>query len=414
MERQALPFARPELVAPAGTPKKLKTAFRFGADAVYLGLERYSMRAQAGNFALDELEWALGYAHAREKKVFVALNIQPFDDDFEGLESTLRTLAALGPDAVIVADAGVVALARQVAPNLRLHLSTQASVTNARAARFWASQGLERIVVARELDLEKLGTLVAGADVDIEAFAHGAVCIAYSGRCLLSLYWAGEERDPRRGGCSQACRWRYRELEDRRRPGEGNPIEQDERGTYFFDAKDLCTIPLLDRLLATGVRALKLEGRTRSAHYLASTIDVYRHATERLAAGDVAGFSAAKEEYIAELMRPSKRELSTHFLGGEQDSMDAYNPKGPTKGPADAWGELLRNDGDRVLVELSNPVEVGQGFEVRDVGLSIERGVVRMTSEDGGPLERARAGTRVWLDGRFRATEGAIVRPSGT
>lgn len=394
---------RPEILAPAGTPARLRTALRFGADAVYLGLKQFSLRSQAGNFDDDELEWALTYAHERRRRVYVAVNIQPFDSDLGGIERALRTLDQLGPDAVIVADPGVLALARQVAPRLRLHLSTQASVTNAGAARFWFAQGFDRIILARELSLEQLGVLARDAGGELEVFCHGAVCIAYSGRCLLTLYWAN--RDTRRGECAQACRWAYRAIEDRRRPGQANPIEQDERGTYFFDARDLCALPVLDRLLATGVRSLKIEGRTRSPLYVAAVTDVYRTAAEQLASGDNAAFEDSKEAYLAELGRASARPLSTHFLTGEQDLPETYVPDGALRrGHGDYVGEVVASDGSSVEVELSHPVRPGDRLEVRDRGMRIE---------PADPLtESRRRGERVRLRGRFEATPGALVRRS--
>jgi len=397
--------SRPEILAPAGTPAKLRTALHFGADAVYLGLKQFSLRSQAGNFDDDELEWALTYAHERGRRVYVTVNIQPFDSDFGGIERALRTLEQLGPDAVIVADPGVLALARREAPGLALHLSTQASVTNAGAARFWFDQGLQRIILARELSLEQLSVLVRDAGGELEAFCHGAVCIAYSGRCLLTLYWA--QRDTRRGECAQACRWRYRAIEDRRRPGQANPIEQDERGTYFFDARDLCALPVLDRLVATGVSSLKIEGRTRSPLYVATVVDVYRTAVEQLAAGEGAAFEAAKEAYLAELGRASGRPLSTHFLTGEQDLPETYIPEGALRGgQGDYVGEVVAADGASVEVELKNPIRPGDCLEVRDRGMRIE-------SADA-VTESRRRGQRVLLRGRFEAGLGALVRRCST
>ncbi len=392
---------RPEILAPAGTPAKLRTALHFGADAVYLGLKQFSLRSQAGNFDDDELEWALSYAHERGRRVYVTVNIQPFDSDLDGIERALRMLEQLGPDAVIVADPGVIGMARRVAPRLALHLSTQASVTNAGAARFWFAQGLDRIILARELSLEQLGVLARHADGELEVFCHGAVCIAYSGRCLLTLYWAG--RDTRRGECAQACRWGYRAIEDRRRPGQANPVEQDERGTYFFDARDLCALPVLDRLVATGVSSLKIEGRTRSPLYVATVVDVYRQAVEQLAAGDSASFEGSKEAYLVELERASARPLSTHFLTGEQDLPETYVPDGSLrKGSGDQVGEVVASDGASVVVELTHPVKPGDRLEVRDRGMRIEPAdAVR---------ERFQRGQRVRLRGRFEAGPGALVR----
>ena len=407
----------PEVLAPAGTPAKLRAALHFGADAAYLGLERYSLRAMAGNFSWDELEWALGYAHERGRRIYVALNVLPFDVDLEGLEQTLRRLATLGPDAVIVADPGVLAMARRLAPDVPVHLSTQTSVSNAAAARFWFAQGVRRIVVARELSLPQLASVAAGAGGQIEAFVHGAVCIAYSGRCFLSLYWAPGQRDPRSGSCAQGCRWPYRSvggqaIEDRLRPGQANPIEQDERGTYFFDAKDMCALPVLDEMMATGVRALKIEGRSRSAYYVGVTVDVYRHAVDRLAAGDLAGFRAAREAYEIELARAARRGFSTHFLTGDQDRAEAYNPEGSKPdGRAEYVGDVTRNTGDELWVAVTNPVRPGVPLQIRDRGLACEEiAAPSLRGEGGEPLEMAHRGRVVRLAGRFSAQPGALVR----
>jgi U32 family peptidase len=405
--------AVPELVAPAGDLERLKVALRFGADAVYLGLRRLSLRGFATNFGWDELEWALGHAHGLGRRVYVAVNVQPFDDDWPELEATLRRLESLRPDAVIVADPGVVTLARAVAPSVPVHLSTQESVTNAAAARFWMAAGVRRICVARELTLERLASVVAGAGGPIEAFVHGAVCVAWSGRCFTSLYWAG--RDPRRGECAQACRWQYRFIEDRRRPGEANPVEADERGTYLFDAKDLCSLPLLDRLVATGVRALKIEGRTRSEHYVGVVVDVYRDALDRLAAGDTEGFRAREELWLAELRRPSHRGFSTHFYGGGMPGPDAYNPEGSRRERhGDFVGMVVDRRDDHLVVALRNPVRPLDRIEVRSPGLRCETAVVgEVRDAEGALLDFGRSPQTVRVMGRFEAEAGALVRRGG-
>ncbi len=402
--------ARPELLAPAGDPTKLRTALHFGADAVYLGMKRFSLRAAVGNFTEDELEWAVAYAHERGRKVYVAVNIQPFDSDFPALESDLARLARIGPDALIVADPGVLALARRVAPALPLHLSTQASVTNGAAARWWLEQGLARVIVARELDLAQLAAIAAACPRRVEAFAHGAVCIAFSGRCLLSLYWA--DRDTRRGACAQACRWPYREIEDRRRPGQGNPVEEDERGTYFFDAKDLCALPLLDRLVATGVASLKIEGRTRSAYYVGVTVDVYRHALGLLAAGDLDGFRAAVPGLVAELARPQHRGFSTHFLGGEENDPASFNPTGSfADGRTEYVGQIEGTTAGGLVLRVVNPVRPGDELELRDAGMVVVPVVARpLVDVAGRELAVALPGTRVILVGGHPAGSGALVR----
>jgi len=402
---------KPELLAPAGTPEKLEVALHFGADAVYLGLKHFSLRSAAGNFTLDELEWALRLAHARGRRVYVAVNIQPFDSDLPGVERVLSDLADLGPDAIIVADPGVLELCRRRAPAIPLHLSTQASVTNAAAARFWIEQGVRRIIVARELSLEQLAALVASAPGEIEAFVHGAVCIAYSGRCLISLYWA--DRDPRRGACAQGCRWRYRvALEDERRPGLWSPLEQDERGSYFFDALDLCALPVLERLVATGVRALKIEGRTRSPLYVGTAVDVYRRAIDLVAAGDLATLARERPALQAELLRPVNRGVSTHFLTGDQDAPESYNPRGSyADGRARYVGRITERTAEGLLLELRNPLQPGETLELRDRGLCCEPlRLERLEREDGTSLEAGHAGETLLLRGSFRAGPGALVR----
>jgi len=462
------PPKRPEILAPAGTPQKLKTALHFGADAVYLGLKQYSMRSFAGNFDADQLEWAVDYAHQRGRKVYVALNIQPFDDDFKGLERSLGLLARLGPDGIIVADPGVLKLAQKEAPAIPVHLSTQTSVTNAAAARFWFSAGIRRIILAREISLERL-TRLAGAlytfvdrgigessvplgkseegayreyatderhsqrlrgpsrialngsvgrsrsPGELEVFAHGAVCVAWSGRCLLSLYWAN--RDPRRGSCAAACRWPFNAIEDRLRPGQPNPVEQDEQGTYFFDAKDLCALPLLDRLMATGIHALKIEGRTRSPHYVAVTTDVYRHAAERIAAQEVEAFREDREWYMDELARPPCRGFSTHFLDGEEDLAASYNPEGSYAGGGnfDYVGRIERATSEGLVLRVQNAIQPGQPLEVRDQGMVCEAMTPDpLEDEQGIPLEKARTGDTVLLRGRFKSGPEAIVRRSAS
>lgn len=404
----------PELVAPAGTPEKLKVALHYGADAVYCGLKQYSMRAFAGNFSFDQMEWALQYAHQRNRKVYVTVNVLATEEDLPGLAVALAKLQQLRPDGIVVGDAGVVALARKHAPKIPLHLSTQLSVTQHAAANFWFGQGIKRIVVARELTIEQLTKLVGGATGAIECFIHGAVCIAYSGRCLLSLYWAN--RDPRVGACAQGCRWQYRELEDTRRPGLPNRVEEDERGTYFFDAKDLCALPVLDRLVATGVKALKIEGRTRSEHYLAVVTDVYRNALDVLAMGDQDRFQARQGEWLAELKRPVQRGFSTHFLAGGEPGPEAYNPEGSQlSGRNDYRGRIVAVTPEHVDVLVRYPFAAGDSLELRDAGLvTIPVTMPSLLTTAGEPVGLARPNDVVRIPGQYAVSPGALLRIAKT
>lgn len=397
----------PEIVSPAGTPDKLRTAFHFGADACYLGLKQFSLRAFAGNFELDQLEWAVGYARERGKKIYVTLNILPFDTDLDAMTRILKKLHQIGPDALVVGDPAAIELARENAPSIPIHLSTQFSVSNHLGAKFWFRQGIKRIVVARELSVEQLSNIASHASGPIEAFVHGAVCVAWSGRCMLSAYWATPDRDARRGSCAQGCRWRYTELEDSRRPGQRNLVQEDERGTYFFDAKDLCAMPVLGRLLQSQVSAWKIEGRTRSELYVGVTADVYRHAREHLPKDP-----ARVEQYMDELSRLTNRGFSTHFLEGHDPGREAYNPEGSYGAGRNVYaGKVTANKGDALLVDLKYIVDVGDRLEVRDAGLQSETvKLAEIRDEKGTVTDRGRAGTTLLVPGAFSATPGALVR----
>ena len=400
---------KPELLAPAGNLAKLRTAFLFGADACYVGLKRFSMRQFAGNFSMETLEEGLAIARAMEKRVYVTVNILPNEVELPDMADHFRKLEGLRPHGVIVGDAGAFALARKVAPGLRLHLSTQMSVTNSASARFWFEQGISRIVLARELSIDEIGALVRRVPGPLEVFIHGAVCIAYSGRCLLSLYWAG--RDPRRGACAQGCRWKYAELEDRLRPGVGNPVVEDERGTHFFDASDLCSLPVFDDLVATGVEALKIEGRTRSQQYVGVVTDVYRTAIDTLWSQGREGFRRRLPELTKELENLTQRGFSTHFLTGEVPA-DSYNPGGSKLGNRNRFlGEVVERHAGGLRVRLSNEVRPGEVVEGRSPRRQSERTVLdQIRSRDGEILELAQHGMIIEVPGEFEANAGALVR----
>ena len=401
---------RPEILAPAGDVEKLMTAFHFGADSVYVGLKRHSLRNFARNFELDELEFSIRYAHERGCKVYVALNMLPYDEDLADMTADIRRLGQLRPDAVIVADPGVLALVRQEAPTLPIHLSTQANVTNATSARFWFDQGIERIVVARELGLDRLKQMATDVPGEVEAFVHGAVCISYSGRCFLSHYWTG--RDANRGECAQACRWKYREVEEQRREGEHHYLMEDERYTYFFDARDLCALPVLERLFDAGVTAWKIEGRMKSQHYVAVTTDVYRQAADWLAAGEKERFAAALPELQQEVARVSNREFSTHFLPGGVPDVNSYNRAGSTYRNAGAFvGTVVARSEHFVDVKLKNKLEPGSALELRDRGLLREPlEVGPLFLPNGDTIDHGRQEAVVRVPGAFKSGVGAIVR----
>ena len=270
---------KPELLCPASSLPVLKTAIHFGADACYVGGDMYSLRAKAENFSDHELKEAVSYAHERGKKVYVTVNVIPQDGEIEGIKEYLKTLSEIKPDALLIADPGVFSMARELCPDIDIHVSTQANNTNYRTFLFWHSLGAKRVVTARELSLKEIKDIREHipSDLEIESFVHGSMCISYSGRCLLSDYFTG--RGANMGECTHPCRWRYHVVEETR-PGEYLPVFENERGTYIFNSKDLCMIEHIPSLIDAGVDSFKIEGRMKTALYVASTARAYRRAID--------------------------------------------------------------------------------------------------------------------------------------
>lgn len=310
-----------ELLAPAGDLEKLKMAVIYGADAVYIGGESFGMRTASKNFTFQEMLEGVQFCHDRGKKIYVTLNIIPHNDDFEGLEEYLKYLAEIKVDAVIVADPGMLMMVKQHIPQMEIHLSTQANNTNLYSARFWYQQGVKRIVIARELSFDEIKQFrkEIPKDMEIEAFVHGAMCISYSGRCLMSNYMTG--RDANRGACAHPCRWKYSIVEEKR-PGEYFPIEEDESGTYIFNSKDLCMIDSIQEIIESGIDSLKLEGRVKTSYYVATVVRAYRIAIDSYYA-DPQNYSFDKN-LLDELKKASYRDFTHGFYTGKPDS-DAQN-----------------------------------------------------------------------------------------
>ncbi|MDD2534240.1 MAG: U32 family peptidase [Eubacteriales bacterium] len=269
-----------ELLAPAGDRSKMEMAIAYGADAVYVGSQHFSLRAHSKNFSLTELHSAIAYAHERSVKVYVAANILAHQQDMSGVRDLVRELKPLQPDALIISDPGVFSIARQEAPEIALHISTQASVTNGESARFWAEQGASRIILARELTLPEITSIRHDLPphIELEAFVHGAMCMAYSGRCLLSNFLVN--RGANQGECSQSCRWEY-EVREVKRPDQPLLLTEDERGTYLMNSKDLCMIEHIPALVQAGLTSFKIEGRVKSSFYVATVVKAYREALDR-------------------------------------------------------------------------------------------------------------------------------------
>ena len=306
---------KPELLAPAGNLEKLKTAINFGADAVYLGGNKLNLRASADNFTIEELKEGLEYAHSRGRKVHVTLNIIPHNEDLIGIEEYIRELYEIGVDAVLIADPGIMSIVREVAPNLEIHLSTQASNLNYKSALFWHKIGIKRIVAAREMSLEELRELRRELPeiCDIEAFVHGAMCMGYSGKCLLSNYITGG--DSNRGTCTQPCRFKYH-LYEEKETGNYKKVNKGDNGMYFMNSKDLCMIEHIPELIEAGINSLKIEGRIKSSYYVASVVKAYRQAIDKYME-DPKNYKY-DPKWMEELEKPSHRPYTTGFYFDEE------------------------------------------------------------------------------------------------
>ena len=302
---------KPELLAPAGDMERLKMSVLYGADAVYLAGTSFGMRSFAGNFPAEELPEAVRYAHEHGVKVHVTVNTMPRSDELAGLPAHLELLDQSGVDALIIADLGVFRAAEKYAPHCERHISTQVSIANYACANAWYDLGAKRVVLARELSLEEIRTIRQNTpkELEIETFAHGAMCVSYSGRCLLSNYMTG--RDSNRGACAQPCRYQYALMEEKR-PGEYFPVFEDEKGTYIMNSRDMCMIDHIDDLIEVGVDCLKIEGRAKSAYYAAIVTGAYRHVIDDVAAG-----RPVDPVWRGEVERVSHRRYSTGFFYGE-------------------------------------------------------------------------------------------------
>lgn len=299
---------RPELLAPAGDMEKLKFAFIYGADAVYLGGKQWGLRASAGNFTLEEIKEAVEFAHNLHKKLYVTVNILAHNEDLNGLAEYLEQLQAINVDGLIISDPGILAIARKVIPDMVLHLSTQANTTNWAAAEFWHGQGVNRIVLARELSLKEIKEIIQKVPIEIEVFVHGAMCMAYSGRCLLSNFLVG--RGANQGECAHPCRYKYYLIEEKR-PGQIMAIEEDNRGSYIFNSKDLCLLEYIPQLIDAGISSFKIEGRMKSVHYVATVVKAYRQAIDAYMA-DPSAYTFDKK-LLDEVSKVSHREYTTGF-----------------------------------------------------------------------------------------------------
>ncbi len=350
-----------ELLSPAGDMSKLKTALYFGADAVYIGGKRFSLRALAGNFTDQEMIEAVNFAHGLGKKVYVTVNIFGRNSDIESAQEYFQFLESIGVDGAIVSDTGLIYLARTVAPNLKINLSTQANTLNFKTVEFWKNHGLSRVILARELSLKEISEISQKVkDMEIETFIHGAMCISYSGRCLLSDYRTG--RSSNRGECVQACRWNY-EIKEKDSECGYMEIEEDERGTYILNSKDLNLLDYIKELDEAGVCSFKIEGRMKSEYYLATVVNAYRRAIDAYYK-DGAKYKE-NSMYQEELKKTAHREFTTAYINGENDRTVNYSDS-QSKGTHKFIATVLEgNEGkDFAIIEMRNRFKVGDVLEV--------------------------------------------------
>ncbi len=391
---------KPELLIPASSLEVLKTAVIFGADAVYIGGEAFGLRAKAKNFSMEEMAEGIAFAHERGVKVYVTANILAHNSDLEGAENyfrELRDLKPAPPDALIISDPGMFAIAKEVWPQAEIHISTQANNTNYRTYLFWWKLGAKRVVSARELSLEEIREIRKNIpeEMEIESFVHGAMCISYSGRCLLSNYFTG--RDANRGACTHPCRWKYAVVEETR-PGEYLPVYENERGTFIFNSKDLCMIEYLPELMGAGIDSLKIEGRMKTALYVAAVARTYRKAIDDCFASETV-YRSRMEWYRQEIAQCTYRQFTTGFYFGKpNENTQIYDNS--TYISESVYLGIVEEKRDRLIrIEQKNKFSVGDRIEImKPSGENVETIVEEMYNGEGEAVESCpHAKQVIWL-----------------
>lgn len=380
---------RPELLIPASSLEVLKIAVIYGADAVYIGGEAFGLRAKAKNFSMEEIKEGIAFAHAHDVKVYITANILAHNGDLDGVREYFAELREIKPDALIISDPGVYMIAKEVCPEIERHISTQANNTNYGTYRFWYEQGAKRVVSARELSLAEIKEIRANIpdDLEIETFIHGAMCISYSGRCLLSNYFTG--RDANQGACTHPCRWKYAVVEEKR-PGEYLPVYENERGTYIFNSKDLCMIEHIPELMESGIDSFKIEGRMKTALYVATVARTYRRAID-----DYKQSPELYKEHMAwyqeQISNCTYRQFTTGFFFGKpSDEAQIYDNNTYVKEYTYLGIVGERNEEGLYRIEQRNKFSVGESIEVmKPDGANITVTVQRIVDEEGHDMESA-------------------------
>ena len=397
-----------EVLAPAGNLEKLKIAYLYGADAVYIGGKGFSLRTKAGNFSLSEIEEARGISQALNKKLYVALNVFLHNSEVKEAIAYLEALNKIKVDALIIADPGVVYLSKEYAPNIPIHLSTQANTQNWPSCAYWKKEGIERVVLGREVGLKEINDIHQQVDITLEAFVHGAMCMAYSGRCMLSMHMTGKSANS--GSCTHPCRWEYYVIE-KQRPEDAMPVEEDESGTYIFNSKDLCMLPYLPDLIKNGVTSLKLEGRMKSIHYVATVTKIYRQSVDLIESG--ADFSEVMPVLMDELNGIGERDYTTGFYLGTPDAtIQQYYPRKIT-GNIRFIGQVLgHSDSGLLKIEQRNKFVLGDTIEVlMPTGENKTLVVKTIINEAGEAVTEAPHPKKIlYINGLDSIVPGALLR----
>ena len=406
---------KPELLAPAGSFEKAKVAFMYGADAVYCGTASLSLRSRA-EVDDNDLEKTIKYAHSIGKKVYAALNIYAWDTNYEEIEKQVKMLDEVHVDAIIASDGGVIQKIREIAPNIEIHVSTQANVVSYHAAKFWYDNGAKRVILGRETSKDQIQEIMKNKpeDLEVEMFIHGALCWAYSGRCFLSEYLSC--RSANLGDCSQSCRWAYNMyLEEKNKPGNLMPVETDENGTYILSSKDLCLIKEIPQIIEMGVDSLKIEGRLKTEYYLASVVNVYRNSIDDYMANPE-GYDYTK--YLKELEKVKTRGLTTFYFN-DRNNKDFQEYEGKQYNPDYEFGGKILEDksaNSRVLIEIKNKLSVGDTLEliipneIKPQAFAIEKLYDSETNEEISTVNPGKQGQTVILEIPFEVKKGWILR----
>lgn len=402
---------KPELLVPASSLLVLKVAVIYGADAVYIGGEMYGLRAKAKNFSKEDMKEGIEFAHKYGKKVFVTANITAHNRDLDGVRAYFEELKEIKPDALIISDPGVFTIARQVCPDIEVHISTQANNVNYMTYLFWQQQGAKRVVAARELSIEEIKQIRENIskNLEIEVFVHGAMCISYSGRCLLSNYFTG--RDANLGACTHPCRWKYYLMEENR-PGEYLPVEENDRGTYIFNSKDLCMIEHIPDLIEAGIDSFKIEGRMKTALYVAAVARTYRQAIDDYFKSPTL-YKSRKEYYMEEIVKCTYRQFTTGFFYGNADrSSQIYDNNTYTKGSTYLGIVDSILEDNYVSIEQKNKFSVGDTVEImKPSGENIKTCVKDMRDDKGSHIMSCpHPGQKIGVLFKDRADKMDIIR----